>query len=60
MMGIEMFDELEKAKSEGCSGPKSPAECPCGGLFDPDNPACRECEEDALEAMRLSIMSEGE
>ncbi len=51
-MDMEILDELEKAESEGCSGSKSSTECPCDGLFDSDNPACEECEEDALEAMR--------
>jgi len=45
--------EIEEAETNGCSGWKGPNdnECPNDGKFDPNHPACKECEKDALAAM---------
>ena len=47
-------EEAELGDEDHCSGMawKRSDECPHDGKFDPANQACRECEEDALEAMR--------
>jgi hypothetical protein len=39
--------EQEIGEINGCSGYKSPTECPHNGVFDPLSPACKECVEDA-------------
>jgi hypothetical protein len=39
---------VEEAGVDGCSGYKSPAECPHNGVFDPLSNACKECVEDAI------------
>jgi hypothetical protein len=44
LLGKGEFMEVE---TNGCSGYKSPAECPHNGVFDPLSAACKECIEDA-------------
>ena len=50
------FDEWSKVliecETDGCPGWKDADECPHDGKFHPNHPACKECEEDALAAMR--------
>ena len=43
--------EVQECISDGCSGWKSSEECPYNGKFDPNDPVCKECNEDALTAM---------
>ena len=43
--------EIEEADIDKCSGWKSPDECPNDGKFNPDHPACQECEKDAGDAI---------
>ena len=41
---------IQEAKFDGCSGWKSPDECPHNGVFDPTSSACKECAEDVMKA----------
>ena len=59
--GRDFDEELDKWKKEheigdigGCSGYKSPTECPHNGVFDPLSPACKECIEDATAGYDVS------
>lgn len=49
---LSSIDLVEEAEFDGCPGWKSPDECPHDGRLDPDSKACKECEEDALKALR--------
>lgn len=55
MIDMEILDDLEMAEFDGCTGWKNPTECPHEGVFDPDSPACKECEEDAYEGMKEGL-----
>ncbi len=55
---MEIFDGLERAEPEGCSGGVRHDQGVCPSSFDSSNLACKECLRDALEAMCLSIMDE--
>ena len=50
--------ELAEADTDECSGWKGPDECPNNSKFNPNHPACQECEKDALEAMYENIHSD--
>lgn len=46
--------EINKAFEgpKGCSGFNYPDKCPTGGKFNPDNEACKECKQDAVDAIK--------
>ena len=46
---------VQECITDGCSGWRSPEECPHEGKFHADSDACKDCCEDAMAAYREAM-----